>query len=367
MKNHRKILFLAPLPPPIDGQSKASFEVLHALQNAGWFLEVIHTNRIQIERNIASELVRIFDVFVILWRLIFLQKEAEFVYISLSESNLGNLKDLLTYLLLLRKLDRTVIHMLGGSGMNRILKSSGVISWLNKYFMKKMKFVIVEGERGRDIFSEVFNLDDIKIVPNFVEKYLHVRDQDVERKFKHLKVINLLYLSNLLEGKGYIELLMAYRSLSVEVRRKISLKFVGGFSNHNSKQNFMSLLETVDGAEYLGKFVDGEKKKELFSKSHVFCLPTYYQFEGQPISILEAYASGCVVVTTPHGGIPDIFKDGKNGYYVKPKDITSLCLKLQYIVSNKGRLRNIALNNAREALHTYNLESYHKAIVGLFE
>jgi hypothetical protein len=59
----KRILFLAPLPPPIDGQSKASLEALHALQKAGWFVEVVNTNRKKLERTIATELIRIFDFF----------------------------------------------------------------------------------------------------------------------------------------------------------------------------------------------------------------------------------------------------------------------------------------------------------------
>ena len=69
----------------------------------------------------------------------------------------------------------------------------------------------------------------------------------------------------------------------------------------------------------------GEKKRRLFAEAHVFCLPTYYSYyEGQPISILEAYASGCVVITTDHGGICDIFKDKINGFRVEKRSCLSI-------------------------------------------
>lgn len=54
-------------------------------------------------------------------------------------------------------------------------------------------------------------------------------------------------------------------------------------------------------------------KLDLFVESHVFVLPTYYLFEGQPIGIIEAYAAGCVVVTTRHSNICDIFSGSING------------------------------------------------------
>ena len=62
--------------------------------------------------------------------------------------------------------------------------------------------------------------------------------------------------------------------------------------------------------------VEGEEKRNLLKQSHIFCLPTFHKFEGQPISILEAYASGCIVLTTANGGINEIFKNGTNGFLV---------------------------------------------------
>jgi len=50
-------------------------------------------------------------------------------------------------------------------------------------------------------------------------------------------------------------------------------------------------------------------------RNYIFCLPTYYPNEGQPISILEAMANGCAIVTTDHGGIKDVVTK-ENGIFV---------------------------------------------------
>ena len=122
----------------------------------------------------------------------------------------------------------------------------------------------------------------------------------------------------------------------------------------------------MQNIEYLGNFIDGERKKELYLSSHIFCLPTYYPYEGQPISILEAYATGCVVITTPHGGIPDIFVDQKNGFLVESNDIGSLKQVLFKILAERSSLEQIALNNTNEVTINYLAERYKQDIASVF-
>ncbi|MBO9595209.1 MAG: glycosyltransferase [Niabella sp.] len=58
----------------------------------------------------------------------------------------------------------------------------------------------------------------------------------------------------------------------------------------------------------------GPKKNvgDYFLCCDAFCLSSLY--EGMPITLLEAFASGCIPVSTPVSGAADLIDDGKNGF-----------------------------------------------------
>lgn len=57
---------------------------------------------------------------------------------------------------------------------------------------------------------------------------------------------------------------------------------------------------------------------EMYRYMDVAWIPTK-SCEGTSLSCLEAMASGCAVVTTPVGGLPDLVQDGYSGLLVEPR------------------------------------------------
>ncbi len=58
---------------------------------------------------------------------------------------------------------------------------------------------------------------------------------------------------------------------------------------------------------------------DYLKKSKVFVLASKY--EGTPVSIVEAMNAGLPIVAPRVGGIPDLVKDGENGYLFSPGDV----------------------------------------------
>ncbi|ABY34861.1 MAG TPA: glycosyl transferase family 1 [Chloroflexus aurantiacus] len=80
---------------------------------------------------------------------------------------------------------------------------------------------------------------------------------------------------------------------------------------------------------------------ELYQQADLFVFPTRAEAFG--IAALEAIASGVPVITTPVGGLPDIVRDGVNGFLVPPDEPGMLAARLQLLIDQPDlRLRMAA-------------------------
>jgi glycosyltransferase involved in cell wall biosynthesis len=360
-----KVLFISPLPPPVSGQSKVGQIILDSLDKDNTYI-VDLGKAIEVTRF--TNFFRTFYILKALYKVIKYRKDSDVIYISLAESFLGNIRDLSIYWLCRNKLDKIVIHMLGGTSMRKILLKSNIFGMLNRYYISKFGAVIVEGDMNYQAFSNVINKEKIHIIPNFAEDFVFTTENKITQKFKTIdNKINILYLSNLLPGKGYLELIDAFLMLTPDVRNKFTLKFVGGFENKIDEEKFLQKLCNQKDIYYLGKFIDHTAKVDLYNESHIMCLPTYYIAEGLPIAILEAYAAGISVITTYHSGIPDVFKDEINGYVVEPNNPSSIIKILNRISKDPILLQIFAINNYHQALQNYRVEKFVTTVKKIFK
>lgn len=172
-------------------------------------------------------------------------------------------------------------------------------------------------------------------------------------------------MSSMRDKKGYNVLADAFLCLDKNVQELIRVDFAGRFDSEFPKKEFLDKIDGVEQLYYHGS-VDDSTKKSLFLQSHVFCLPTSY-FEGQPISILEAYASGCVVLTTGQNGIRDIFENDVNGFEIPeitPQSISSI---IKDKILSSGNLLQMAIENRKMAGEKYRTTSFNSSLRKIIE
>jgi len=357
-----KILAIGPLPSPITGQALA-FEAFVDELKTKHEVDVINLSKIASD-SFPGRLVRVWQTLCYVWQAWWLSRRADTVYFTISESVLGNLKDLGIYLACFSKLGRMTVHLNGGAGMRELLAPSRTIfRSMNRFFLRRVHRVIVLGPSLVDIFDGMLSPDRIVSVPNFAADELFVPGSAISEKFSKVAPLRLLFLSNLLWGKGYVELLAAYATLSAEVGAAIQLDIAGAFESDGQGQTFLATIARLPGVRYHG-IVTGSERQALFRDAHIFCLPTYYPTEGQPLSILEAYASGCVVLTTRHSGIVDVFSAERNGYEVEKKSDTSILQALKRALGEPSSLHRMAQAN-RQAAEAYRVDVFNRRMTDI--
>jgi len=335
-----RVLYLAPLPPPVTGQSLACDAFLQHLRGADT-VDVVNLMKGH-HRNGFTPLhgLRIPGLIASTFRL---ARTADVVYMNLAQSLSGNVKDLGLLTALGRRIERTVVHLQGGGIGRTVYGRSKILKAVNTRLLKHVAGVVVLGDSLRHVFQDMVPSERVHVVPNFAADDLFRSEDEIRAKFSARGPLRVLFLGNLHRSKGY-RLLLDIAQHVPDVEFDIAGAFITA-AEHCEDEPRMRALANVT---YHG-VVDGDAKRRLLARAHVFCLPTWYPYEGQPLSILEAYASGASVITTDHGGIPDVFADGVNGIQVEIRSSDALLSAIRACAADRSALVEVALRNRSAA------------------
>ena len=225
---------------------------------------------------------------------------------------------------------------------------------------------MVLGESLRGVFEGMVPADKVHVVPNFAEADLFAPPEAIRRKYDEIAPLRVLFLSNLIPGKGHFELLEAWIEMERITPGRVQLDFAGDFETEAEERRFREMIRGKEGVRLHG-LVQGNAKRDLLFNAHILCLPTYYPYEGQPIVILEGYAAGCAVITTRHAGIPDVFLAGENGFEVEKRSSRSIATVLEGILRSPAVLYPMGRRNADLAAIRFRKKDFTDRIASILE
>ncbi len=356
-----EVLVIAPLSPPITGQQHVSNELVRTLRTR-YVVRTIDYAKSNFTAGIFS-VARVWAILGVALRTWRRSARTAVTYLTVSQSLLGNLRDLL--IIAASRSPATILHLHGSGIAGLIFRRYPLLRLANRLVYRRVTRAIVLSKSLAVNYEPVIPKSRITVVSNFVDSALAVGDTLVAKHDDD--DVNVLYLSNMIATKGYGDLLAACALLSGVARTRVRVTFAGKFDSEAGEAVFRQQLRGLKNVQYLGA-VSKAETQPLLARAHVFCLPSYYPYEGQPLAILEAYSNGCIVMTTDQGGIPDIFRDGVNGFQVKsrsPEDIASRLTRLVGMPADSRRA--MARANIRYARESFSRECFERNILGLFD
>ncbi|KIO54572.1 glycosyltransferase family 4 protein [Flavobacterium hibernum] len=309
-----KILIIGPFPQPINGCSLANEILLKQLKlHSGISVDTINTN----SKNISSENVGNFS-FSKVFSFLKVYKEtkaiskSDVVYTTPGQTFFGIVKYMPFYFYCLWSGKPYIIHIHGNHLGNEYKSLRGLKKRIFSFCIRKAAAGIVLSDSLRANFDGLLDPKKVFIVENFAQDNLVQKEQVAKPK----DMLRLLYLSNLMEEKGifdFLDSLILLKNQGIVFQADIAGKI-----EDESEDLIHNKFNELDGFIKYHGVVSGQNKIDLLEKSNVFILPTYYRMEGQPISLIEAMATGNIIVTTKFSGIPDIIST-ENGCFVPAK------------------------------------------------
>ena len=356
-----RILILGPFPPPLFGVSLSNFVLKNGLIKKGHSVDIVNTaGGEKIDAEVGAWDIRKLS-FIKSYFSLYKIFKSDIVYCTTGQTFFGIIK-YAPFVILSNLLGKkTVVHVKGGFLKRSYQDMSASKKRLSKFVLSSYNGGIVLSKSLRNLLEEFLPDDKIFIQHNFIQDSLIIPQKEILNQKKHDK-LRIFYLSNLMKEKGIVELLDALEKLNND-----KIPFEAKIAGHIPKdgQDLLERMEKIENLEYLG-VVQKEAKTKLLSWGNVFCLPTYYTMEGQPISIIEAMGFGNVILTTKHAGIPDICSE-KNGVFVEKREASSIYNQLEYLSNNLQWVKETGVYNMQQAQQLYTEDAFVLGILKIFE
>ena len=273
---------------------------------------------------------------------------------------------------------RVILHW-HAAGLAKWLELVATMRWrsLTYRLMKQVDLSIVLSKYNRADAEKLFSRQ-VKIVsngipdpcPTFAETVLPSRKARFTARKKLLSgqpleaaeirqaggdphLVRVLYLAHCTREKGLFDTLSAVALANQRLTQRqapiaFRLLVAGGFVTAEARAEFNRRLAEpglLNRVEYLG-FVSGEQKRRLLQEADLFCFPTYYENENQPVNLIEAMAFGLPILATRWRSLPELFPANYLGLVGirSPEQIADRLLALTTIETSE-EFRQIFLRN----------------------
>jgi glycosyltransferase involved in cell wall biosynthesis len=151
------------------------------------------------------------------------------------------------------------------------------------------------------------------------------------------QIIKVLFIAHCTREKGLFAAMAGVAAANHTLAAqnsplRMKLNVAGNFVTDAEKAEFDRLLgipEFTGTVHHLG-FVSGTGKERALREADVFCFPTCYLGENQPVNLIEAMAFGLPIVTTRWRSLPEMLPPGHTGLVATPapEEIAAALLRL---------------------------------------
>ena len=220
---------------------------------------------------------------------------------------------------------------------------------ITRFSIDRSDGVTAVSEFLRKLSSQEFALQKpIVLIPNFVNCDVFQKTQDANhrKKFASADEKIIVNISNFRPVKRVTDVVEIFD----EVRHHLPAKLLmvgDGPERYNAEclSRNKGLSEKV---VFLGK---QDSVAEILSVADLLLLPSENESFG--LVALEAMACEAPVVASKVGGLPEVIREGIDGYLIAPKDIKAMASRTVEILSDPEKHRKMGINARKFAMEKF--------------
>jgi glycosyltransferase involved in cell wall biosynthesis len=243
-----------------------------------------------------------------------------------------------------------LLEVFNSSGQISRLVFSGTIGWaFDRLCLRDADVVVAVGPVIRTELCRYYGVREeiVRVIPNGVDVPRKVNKVEAKREIGVDNIL-FLYVGRLVDRKRVGDFLAALHMVRQRGLEDFSALIVGSGPVGHALTRLTSGLRLGDRVTFTGH-VDDRMLFHLFEAADVFVLPSCY--EGNPISVMEAMAYGCVPVVSDIPHLREIVRTHENGLTYPVGDVESLADALLTLATDDELRASISLAARRSALH----------------
>lgn len=172
----------------------------------------------------------------------------------------------------------------------------------------------------------------------------------------HRTPVRLLFVGWIIEDKGILDLLDAVESVATSLSGRAHVRLVGPlFGREAFWQREIDRRKITALVELAGPVTSRADILREYLEADAFVFPSH--FEGFPVALLEATASGLPSVATDVGGVTDMLDGEKAGLIVPPRSPRALGAALTTLVDDAALRRRLGEHAGRHAREVFSREA----------
>lgn len=195
-----------------------------------------------------------------------------------------------------------------------------------KYLYKHRRVVPVAiGKSVADSVKDEYKIEEFPTIYNGIDTKKFV----VSNTKKPHKIKNFIAVGRYAKQKNYPLMINAFKK-AFDVDNDMSLTILGKGEFYDDVHNQIVELGLENVVSQKGNVSNVD---EYLQNADCFIMSSDY--EGMPLSVLEAMSCGLPIISTKAGGVVDIVKDGENGLLVEVGDELGLAKAIMAMDENK--------------------------------